>query len=236
MVISIPKITTNGTVATVAEGGATSETGIISSYVNGTVVKLSGMQRTSVEVQDRSGPAFAAIMMDNMERSYRKAAEAATIAAIVAGGTAGTNQAATVKGMQAFIALEAPLAYVATDELATAYVGGVSHWGLMMASLDLNDRPIFSAGAPQNTLGAAGPTSLFGNILGIPFYVAAGMVATTIDDSAFLIVPSAIEIFESTQLQLSVNVITTGEIEVMIYGYFCPIVTIATGLRKFMIA
>jgi len=46
-------------------------------------------------------------------------------------------------------------------------------------------------------------------------------------------VPSAIEIFESSQLMLEVNVPSSGEIEAMIYGYFCPIVTIAGGLRRF---
>ena len=233
MTISIPKITTNGTVATTAEGGAPSETGIVSSYVNGTVVKLAGLQRWSVELQDRSDPSFASIMLDNMTRSYRKATEVATIAAITAGGTQAATTAATAAGIQSFVSTESAAAYLATGDVVSAYTAGVSQWSLMQNAVDGSNRPLFSAGQPQNSAGSAEATTLFGNVLGVPLYVSSNMVSTTIDESAFLIVPSAIEIFESSQLMLEVNVPVSGEIEAMIYGYFCPIVTIAGGLRRF---
>jgi len=233
MTISIPKITTNGTVATTSEGGAPSETGIVSSYVNGTVVKLSGLQRWSVELQERSDPSFAQIMLDNMTRSYRKATEVATIAAITAGGTQATATAASAAGIQSFVSTESAAAYLATGDVVAAYTAGVSQWSLMQNAVDGSNRPLFNAGQPQNSAGSAEATTLFGNVLGVPLYVSSNMVSTSIDESAFLIVPSAIEIFESSQLQLSVNVPSSGEIEAMIYGYFCPIVTIAGGLRRF---
>jgi len=233
MTISIPKITTNGTVATTSEGGAPSETGIVSAYVNGTVVKLAGLQRWSVELQERSDPSFAQIMLDNMTRSYRKATEVATIAAITAGGTQAATTAATAAGIQSFVSTESAAAYLATGDVVSAYTAGVSQWSLMQNAVDGSNRPLFNAGQPQNSAGSAEATTLFGNVLGVPLYVSSNMVSTTIDESAFLIVPSAIEIFESSQLQLSVNVPISGEIEAMIYGYFCPIVTIAGGLRRF---
>jgi len=233
MTISIPKITTNGTVATTSEGGAPSETGIVSAYVNGTVVKLAGLQRWSVELQERSDPSFAQIMLDNMTRSYRKATEVATIAAITAGGTQAATTAATAAGIQSFVSTESAAAYLATGDVVSAYTAGVSQWSLMQNAVDGSNRPLFNAGQPQNSAGSAEATTLFGNVLGVPLYVSSNMVSTTIDESAFLIVPSAIEIFESSQLQLSVNVPVSGEIEAMIYGYFCPIVTIAGGLRRF---
>jgi HK97 family phage prohead protease len=233
MTISIPKITTNGTVATTAEGAGPSETGIVSSYVNGTVVKLAGLQRWSVELQERSDPSFAQIMLDNMTRSYRKATEVATIAAITAGGTQATATAASAAGIQSFVSTESAAAYLATGDVVSAYTAGVSQWSLMQNAVDGSNRPLFNAGQPQNSAGSAEATTLFGNVLGVPLYVSSNMVSTSIDESAFLIVPSAIEIFESSQLQLSVNVPASGEIEAMIYGYFCPIVTIAGGLRRF---
>ena len=233
MTISIPKITTNGTVAETSEGGNPSSTGIVSSYVNGTVVKLAGKQVWSVELQERSDPSFAQIMLDNMTRSYRKATEVATIAAITAGGTQATATAASAAGIQSFVSTESAAAYLATGDVVSAYTAGVSQWALMQNAVDGSNRPLFSAGQPQNSAGSAEATTLFGNVLGVPLYVSSNMVSTSIDESAFLIVPSAIEIFESSQLQLSVNVPSTGEIEAMIYGYFCPIVTIAGGLRRF---
>ena len=70
MTIAIPKITTNGTVAETAEGGAPSETGIVSSYVEATVKKYAGMQRYSVELLERSDPSFFQAMLENMTRAY----------------------------------------------------------------------------------------------------------------------------------------------------------------------
>jgi hypothetical protein len=233
MTISIPKITVNGTVATTSEGGTPSSTGIESAYVNGTVVKLAGTQKWSVELQERSDPSFAQIMLDNMTRSYRKATEVATIAAITAGGTQATATAASAAGIQSFVSTESAAAYLATGDVVSAYTAGVSQWSLMQNAVDGSNRPLFSAGQPQNSAGSAEATTLFGNVLGVPLYVSSNMVSTSIDESAFLIVPSAIELFESSQLMLSVNVPSTGEIEAMIYGYFCPIVTIAGGLRRF---
>jgi hypothetical protein len=59
------------------------------------------------------------------------------------------------------------------------------------------------------------------------------MVSTTIDESAFIIEPRSIEIFESQALTLAANVPTTGEIELMLYGYMAVGVTFAGGLRRF---
>ena len=233
MSISIPKITTNSTVATTSEAGAPSNTGIVSSYVTGTVVKLAGQQTWSVELQDRSDPSFAQIMLDNMTRSYRKATEVATIAAITAGGTQATATAASAAGIQSFVSTESAAAYLATGDVVSAYTAGVSQWSLLQNAVDGSNRPIYAAGQPMNSSGSATATSLFGNVLGVPLYVSSNMVSTSIDESAFLIVPSAIEIFESSQLMLEVNVPASGEINAMIYGYYCPIVTIAGGLRRF---
>ena len=233
MTISIPKITTNGTVATTSEGGAPSETGIVSSYVNGTVVKLAGLQRWSIELQERSDPSFAQLMLDNMTRSYRKATEEAVIAAIVAGGTQAAGQAATAAGIDAFVSTESAAAYLATGDVVSAYTAGVGQWSLLQSAVDTTGRKLFNAGQPMNATGVTAGNNLFGNVNGIPLSISANMVSTVIDESAFLIVPSAIELFESSQLMLSTNVPSSGEIEAMIYGYFCPIVTIAGGLRRF---
>ena len=69
--------------------------------------------------------------------------------------------------------------------------------------------------------------------MGLDYYVDPNMVATSIDESAFIIEPGSIEIFESPALTLSTNVPTTGEIEIALYGYIAAGVTFAGGLRRF---
>ena len=235
MTISHPKITTSGTVAETAEGGAPSETGIVSSYVNATVKKYAGLQRYSVELLERSSdnPAFFQAMLDNMTRAYNKATDAAVIAEIVSGGTLATSQATTYLGIQAFIAQAGPAAYLATGELATGYIAGTSQWSLLIGAKDTTDRPIFTATNPYNAAGSSAPTSIRGNILGLDLFVDANMVSTTIDDSAFIVVPSAIAIYESPVLRLATNVPTSGEIELMLYGYLATKTLVSGGLQRY---
>jgi hypothetical protein len=172
-------------------------------------------------------------MLDNMTRAYNKATDAAVIAEITAGGTQATAVAASSAGIISFVSTEVPLAYSATGELPTAYIAGTSQWGLLMGAVDSTGRPIYNAGSPYNSGGNANPQSLRGNVLGLDLYVDANMVSTTIDESAFICVPSAIAIYESPVLRLSTNVPTSGEIETMLYGYLATKTLVAGGLRRF---
>ena len=233
MTIAHPKITTSGTVAETAEGAGPSETGIVSSYVNLDVKKYAGMQRYSVELIERSDPSFFQAMVDNMTRAYNKATDAAVIAALTAGGTAGATCAASSAGIISYVSTEAPAAYLATGELATAYIAGTSQWSLLLGATDSTGRPIYNAANPQNAGGNSAPTSLRGNVLGLDLYVDPNAVATTIDESAFIVVPSAVAIYESPILRMSTNVVTSGEIETMIYGYMATGVLVAGGVRRF---
>ena len=233
MVISHPKITTAGTVADTNEGAAPSETGIVSSYVNLDVNKFAGMQRYSVELLERSSPDFFQAMVDNMTRAYNKATDAAVIAALTAGGTQATAVAATSAGIISYVSTEAPAAYLATGELPSAYIAGTSQWSLLMGATDTTGRPIYNAYNPSNNGGVAGPQSLRGNVLGLDLYVDPNAVATTIDESAFIVTPSAVAIYESPVLRMSTNVVTSGEIETMLYGYLACGVLVAGGVRRF---
>ena len=233
MVISHPKITTSGSVADTNEGAAPSETGIVSSYVNLDVNKFAGMQRYSVELLERSSPDFFQAMVDNMTRQYNKATDAAVIAALTAGGTQATATAATSAGIISYVSTEAPAAYLATGELPSAYIAGTSQWSLLMGATDTTGRPIYNAYNPANNGGVAGPQSLRGNVLGLDLYVDPNAVATTIDESAFIVTPSSVAIYESPILRMSTNVVTSGEIETMLYGYLAVGVLVAGGVRRF---
>ena len=233
MQVSVPKITTSGSVAETAEAAGPSETGIVSSYVDLTVKKYAGLLRYSVELIDRADPSFFEAMLENMRRAYAGASEAAVIAALTAGGTQATSQATTVDGLVAYVKTEAPAAYLATGELATRYIAGTSQWGLLIGAQDTTGRPIFSAANPQNAAGSASSQSLRGNVLGLDLYVSNKAVATNIDESAFIVVPSSVAIYESPRLQLSANATATGEISTMLYGYLAAGVLVAGGVRRF---
>lgn len=233
MTIAHPKITTPGTVAETAEGAAPSEQGIVSSYVNLSVKKYSGLQRYSLEILQRSDPSFYQAMYDNMLRAYNKATDAAVIAALTAGGTQATAVAASSAGIISYVSTEAPAAYLATGELATAYIAGTSQWSLLLGAVDSTGRPIYNAANPQNAAGQSAVSSLRGNVLGLDLYVDPNVVSTTIDESAFIVVPSSVAIYESPILTLSTNVVTSGEIETSVNGFMATGVLVAGGVRRF---
>jgi len=233
MTISHPKITTNATISTVAEGASTAATQIVSSYVNATVVKLAGTQIYSTELLDRSDPSFYSAMYENCLRAYAKASDAAVIAEIVSGGTQATAQAATIAGLQAYVAQAAPAVYAASGETATAFIAGTSVWSLLIGSLDTTGRSIFNAASPMNANGQSTPRGLRGDMMGLDLWVDQNMVSTTIDDAAFIVNPMSIAIYESPKLTLSVNVVATGEISTMLYGYFATKTLVSGGLQRY---
>jgi HK97 family phage prohead protease len=235
MTVSIPKITANSTAATVAEGGdPTGTTAITSSYVNATVIKKMGFQRYSVELLDRSDPSFYEIMLSNLRDAYAQATDQYVIAQITAGGTQATATAADSAGLISFVSTESPAVYNATKRTATAFVSGTSIWSTLLGATDTTGRPIYNAQpTTMNAGGTANPTSIRGNVLGLDYYVDPNMVATSIDESAFIIEPRSIEIFESPALTLATNVPTTGEIEISLYGYIAAQAVFAGGLRRF---
>ena len=233
MTIAHPKITTNATISTVAEGASTAATQIVSSYVNATVVKLAGTQIYSTELLDRSDPSFYSAMYENCLRAYAKASDAAVIAEIVSGGTQATAQAATIAGLQAFVAQAAPAVYAASGETATAFIAGTSVWSTLIGSLDTTGRSIFNAASPMNANGQSTPRGLRGDMMGLDLWVDQNMVSTTIDDCAFIVNPMSIAIYESPKLTLSVNVVATGEISTMLYGYFATKTLVSGGLQRF---
>jgi HK97 family phage prohead protease len=233
MTVAHPKITTNASLGVVAEGASTASTQIVSAYVNATVVKIAGTQIMSQELLDRSDPSFYAAMYENCMRAYAKASDSYVIAEIVSGGTQATNQAATIAGIQAFVAQAAPAVYAAAGETATAFIAGTSVWSLLIGSLDSTGRSLFNAASPMNSSGQSSPRGLRGDVMGLDLWVDANMVATTIDDCAFIVTPSAIAVYESPMLSLTTNITATGEIAVELYAYFAAKTLVAGGLQRF---
>ena len=233
MTINRPKFTTYPTTTVEAEGGAVSNTDAVSEYLTSTVSKYSGMQTISIELLERSDPGFFDAITTELQNNYNKVTETALIAFLTAQGTQSTAQAATSNGIIAFIKESAPAAYLATSYFAKNYLAGSSQWGLLLGAQDTTDRPIYSASNPMNSGGNVVPTSVRGNVLGLDLYVSRNVVSTTIDESAFVIVPEAISVFESPTAYMSVNVVANLQVQVALYGYMAFMANVGAGVRRF---
>ena len=247
MSFTVPRLYTNAssadtapTVADTNEGSAPSETGMTSAYDTVTVEKFSGLQRVSFELVDRSSPQFMELMMIELRKAYEKATDAALIAKFISAGTAATNVATTAAGLQSFIAVEGAAAYKGTGgDFANKLVASTDQWAAIAGYADTTGRALYSAqGATYNASGVANATSVRGGVLGTDLIVDHNISASGIaDDSAFLVAPSSVYAWESPTTQLRVNVLTSGEIEINLYGYLALYVAKSgKGVRRFAVA
>jgi HK97 family phage major capsid protein len=237
---TVPKMGTAPTSAVTAEGAAPSETGMTSSYDTVTASKYSSINRVSFELLDFSNPAFETLLLNEMRKGYEKATDAALIAAFTSAGTAATGVAATAAGLQSFIATESAAAYKGTGgDYARKLVASTDQWAAIQGYADTTGRALYSAqGATYNASGAAAGSSVVGNVLGTDLVIDHNIsVSGVVDESAFLVAPDSVYVWESPTTNLRVNVLTTGEVEINMYAYLAIYVAKGgAGVRRFNLA
>jgi HK97 family phage prohead protease len=236
MTFEIPKITTAPTVAEEAEAATIDSTDMASSFVTVNVKKFAGGQTFSVELLDRSSPAFFDELVRQMEFAYAKETDKFVANGIISSGLiATTAQDNTAAGLLAYAAQAAQLVYSNSLGFARNIVVSPEQWGNIMGYND-SGRPIYNASNPQNAGGAVGPQSLRGNVAGLDLYVSRSLSAltyTTGDGSMFVINPESYTWYESPRLQLRSDVTATGQVSVAYYGYGALAVKIANGSVHF---
>ena len=224
MTFEIPRITAVPTVAEVAEEAPIGETNMVSSFLSVSVKKFAGGQQFSVELLDRSSPAFFDELVRQMEYAYAKATDLYVASEVANLGTLNaTGQTEDASGLTAYAASAAAAVYSASLGFARNIVVSPQQWGKILGYAESSGRPIFSAIAPSNAAGAATPTSLRGNVLGLDLYVDRnfnGTGGTGLGDYSMVVVnPESYTWYESSRFRLETNVVGTGEIKVAYYGY-----------------
>jgi HK97 family phage major capsid protein len=232
---TIPKISTAPTIdSDSTETEALAGTSMASSYVTVNVKKAAGMQTISWELLDRSSPLFYDELIKELNYAYAKATDQAVLAALIANGTQASTQAATIAGLKAYLAKEAPAAYAATGKFAKNLIANTAWWEAILAAEDTTNRPLFNAAQPMNAPGNVSPQSLAGTVAGQNLYVDPhSSITTLIDDSAFLVVPEAATFYESPKTTLQVQALANGQLQVAVYGYYGIANKVGAGIRRF---
>ena len=237
MTFEIPKLTQAPTVAVTAEGAAPSQTDQNVSFLSVDVKKYAGRQIFSVELLDRSSPAFFAELVRQMEFAYAKATDAAVGTALITSGTDGGNRTLTAANIQDFISDAAVSIYKGTLGFATNIVVSPEQWGALMGLVDGSNRALFTQTInPQNASGNLTPTNIRGNIGGLNLRVSTALTDGTGDNTMIVINPDSYTWYESTKYRLETNVISTGQIDVAYYGYGAIATKVAAGAYKWMVA
>lgn len=235
MTFEIPKISQVPTVAETAEGAAPSDTDLEDSYLSVTVKKYAGQQTFSLELLDRSSPAFYAELVKNMEYAYAKATNAAVGTAVVAGATDGGNRTMSAANLLDFVSDAAVSVYSGTLGFAQNLVVSPEQWGAIMGLVDSTNRAIYTATQPVNAGGSLAVTSLRGNVNGLNLYVSRSLSGTG-DGTIVAINPDSYTWYESPTFKLEANLINTGQINVGYFGYGAIATKVAAGAYKWMVA
>ena len=239
MTFEIPKITAMPVVAVAAEDAAFTDTDQTSAFLSVDVKKYAGQQTFSVELLDRTSPAFFDELVRNMAAAYAKATDAAVNAALITGATADattTTTYPTAAELLGIVARGAASVYGATlglpNPFARNMIVNTSQWSNIMT---LNDagRPIYTASQPQNAGGAVAPTSLQGNVAGLNLYVTPNTASGTDTDGSIIIVnPDAYTWYESPTYRLRAESTAAGQITIGYYGYGAIATKVGAGAFK----
>ena len=239
MTFEIPKITAMPTVAQTNENAAFSDTDQTAAFLSVDVKKYAGQQTFSVELLDRTSPAFFDELVRNMGAAYAKATDAAVNAALIAGATLdGTTTATypTASALLGIVARGAASVYDATLGLANPFarnmIVNTAQWSNIM-TLNDNGRPIYTASNPMNAGGSVTPTALQGNVAGLNLYVTPNTAAGTDTDGSILIVnPDAYTWYESPTYRLRAESTAAGSITIGYYGFGAIATKVGAGAFK----
>ena len=237
MTFEIPRITAMPEVAVAAEDAAFRDVDQNSNFLSVSVSKYAGQQTFSVELLDRTSPAFFDELVRNMAAAYAKSTNAAVNAALIAGATLdGTTTATypTAAELLGVVARGSASVYAATAGLPNPFarnmVVSTGQWSNIMS---LNDagRPIYTASQPMNAGGQVAPTSLTGNVAGLNLYVDPTNAGDG-DGTILIVNPDAYTWYESPTYRLRAESTATGSVTVGYYGFGAIATKVAAGAFK----
>jgi HK97 family phage prohead protease len=237
MTFEIPKITQMPTVAETNEGAAFSDTDQNAAFLSVSVKKYAGQQTFSVELLDRTSPAFFDELVRNMAAAYAKTTNAAVNAALIAGATADATTTVTyptAAELLGIVARGSASVYAATAGLSNPFarnmVVSTGQWSNIMS---LNDagRPIYTASQPMNAGGQVAPTSLTGNVAGLNLYVDPTNAGDG-DGTILIVNPEAYTWYESPTYRLRAESTAAGQVTIGYYGFGAIATKVGAGAFK----
>jgi HK97 family phage major capsid protein len=238
MTFEIPKITQMPAVGEVAEDAAFTDTDQNSAFLSVSVKKYAGQQTFSVELLDRTSPAFFDELVRNMAAAYAKTTNSAVNAALISGASLDATTVATyptAAELLGIVGRGAASVYGATAGLSNPFarnmIVSTGQWSNLMT---LNDagRPIYSAVTnPMNQPGVSTPTSLTGNVAGLNLYVDPTNGGDG-DGTILIVNPDAYTWFESPNYRLRAESTAAGQVTIGYYGYGAIATKVAAGAFK----
>jgi HK97 family phage prohead protease len=237
LVFQLPKVTAVPTVDQIDENQAIADSQLTAQFVNVDVKSFKGRAITTVELIDRSSPAFFDELVRQMEFAYAKETDYYVTAEVANNGVLNADAANEDKdGLLSYVATAAAAIYKGTLGFARNIVVSPEAWAKIMAYSD-NGRPIYIASNPQNNGGVLSPDAVSGTVAGLQLRVSrliSGTGNTGLGDYSMCIVnPDSYTWYESPRFQLRTNVNSDGTIDLLYYGFGALATKVAAGANWF---
>jgi len=237
LVFQIPKVTAVPTVDQIDENQAIADSQLTASFINVDVKPFKGRAITTVELIDRSSPAFFDELVRQMEFAYAKETDYYVTSEVANDGVLNATATSEDKtGLLTYIANAAGAIYKGTLGFARNIVVSPEQWAKIMSYED-GGRPIYIASNPQNNGGVLSPDSVSGTVAGLTLRVnrqISGTGATGLGDYSMVVVnPDSYQWFESPRFQLRTNVNSDGTIDLLYYGYGALATKVGAGANWF---
>ena len=220
-----PVLGTQATAAVTAEAVEfdSTDTTITSKEID--VVKIAGANKVSVELLERSDPAYLDVLLRELAASWAQKADLYAYNICNAGSadsTGATIYAATAKAIAD--------SYAVVRKTPNRFLADTTDFGALLAAVDGSQRPLFAAAAPQNASGLISQGSTAGTIAGLSLVVDPNI--NTGANYAGVVYPSdAATMYKSSAFQLRSNVVSTGEVEIGIFGFVAACAKYPTAFR-----
>lgn len=214
----IPRVTQKPSVAEqAAEGDEVSSTAFELDYLTVPVKTFAGGERISRQLIERSDPAFLDRLLIEMGAQYAQKTDAYAWSVLNA-GKAESNGATIYTTIADAIADSWDVMRFAPDRLLVTPNGtGDVTFAKLLAAVDGDNRPLFASANPSNAAGLVTQGTTQGTVAGLQLVVDANIG----DVEAFVYPAAAATFYEGAgaPIQVSVQDVSTLEVEVAVYGY-----------------
>ena len=218
------------TTAITAEGAefASTETEIDNLEVD--IVKIAGANKVSVELIDRSDPAYLDELVRQLAADWARKSDIYAFSIAMGAPVAssgGDLYLATAQGIAD--------SYGVQRSTPNNFLADVGNFADILKAVDGNDRPLFAAAAPQNAAGQMTQGSTNGTIAGLRLVVDPNF-DTGSGIEGYVYPTDAATVYQSPAFQLRADLVANGEIEIGIYGYVACSQNYPSAVRSITIA
>lgn len=225
-----PVLGTQATTAQTAEAVELDSTDTTITSLEIPVVKIGGANKISVELLERSDPAYLDVLLRELAASWAQKADAYAFSIACASAAASTG--ATLYAATADAIADS---FGVVRKTPNRFLADVGNFAALLAEVDGNDRPLFAAAAPQNAAGLISQGSTAGTVAGLSLVVDAN-IDTGSGISGVVYPSDAATFYKSAAFQIRSNVVSTAEVEVGLYGYVACAKKYGTAFRNVTVA